>query len=114
MEKLKQKLSSRKLWAAIIAVIVVLAVSLLGEELTPEIVSALECVVGAAVAYIFGEGAVDIARIVAEAVKRAYAAAYEVVGEENFEKLQNDGTNLENVASNTGEELGDISCAESQ
>ena len=83
MEKLKQKLSSRKLWAAIIAVIVVLAVSLLGEELTPEIVSALECVVGAAVAYIFGEGAVDIARIIAEAVKRAYAAAYEVVGEED-------------------------------
>ena len=81
MEKLKQKLSSRKLWAAVIAVIVVLAVSLLGEELTPEIVSALECVVGAAIAYIFGEGAVDIARIVAEAVKRAYAAAYEVVGE---------------------------------
>ena len=81
MEKLKQKLSSRKLWAAVIAVIVVLAVSLLGEELTPEIVSALECVVGAAVAYIFGEGAVDIARIVAEAVKRAYAAAYEVVEE---------------------------------
>ena len=81
MEKLKQKLSSRKMWAAVIAVIVVLAVSLLGEELTPEIVSALECVVGAAVAYIFGEGAVDIARIVAEAVKRAYAAAYEVVGE---------------------------------
>ena len=114
MEKLKQKLSSRKLWAAVIAVIVVLAVSLLGEELTPEIVSALECVVGAAIAYIFGEGAVDIARIVAEAVKRAYAAAYEVVGEENFEKLQNDGTNPENVASNTGEELGDISCAESQ
>lgn len=86
MEKLKQKLSSRKLWAAVIAVIVVLAVSLLGEELTPEIVSALECVVGAAVAYIFGEGAVDIARIVAEAVKRAYAAAYEVVGEELNER----------------------------
>ena len=85
MEKLKQKLSSRKLWAAIIAVIVVLAVCLLGEELTPEIVSALECVVGAAVAYIFGEGAVDIARIVAEAVKRAYAAAYEVVGEDTSE-----------------------------
>ena len=80
MEKLKQKLSSRKLWAAVIAVIVVLAVSLLGEELTPEIVSALECVVGAAVAYIFGEGAVDIARIVAEAVKRIHRA-YEVVGE---------------------------------
>ena len=78
---LKQKLTSRKLWAAIIAVIVVLAVSLLGEELTPETVAALECVVGAAVAYIFGEGAVDVARVIAEAVKKAYTAAYEVVGE---------------------------------
>lgn len=85
MEKLKQKLSSRKLWAAIIAVIVVLAVTILGEDLTPEIVAALECVVGAAVAYIFGEGAVDIARVIAEAVKKAYAAAYEVVGEDNTE-----------------------------
>ena len=82
MEKLKQKLSSRKLWAAIIAVIVVLAVSLLGEELTPETVAALECVVGAAVAYIFGEGAVDVARVIAEAVKRAYIAAYPVIIED--------------------------------
>ena len=82
MEKLKQKLSSRKLWAAIIAVIVVLAVTILGEDLTPEVVAALECVVGAAVAYIFGEGAVDVARVIAEAVKKAYAAAYEVVIED--------------------------------
>ena len=82
MEKLKQKLSSRKLWAAIIAVIVVLAVILLGEDLTPETVAAQECVVGAAMAYIFGEGAVDVARVIAEAVKKAYAAAYEVVGED--------------------------------
>ena len=44
---------------------------------------------GAAVAYIFGEGAVDIARIVAEAVKRAYAAAYEVVGEDTAETEEN-------------------------
>ena len=89
MEKLKQKLSSRKLWAAIIAVVVVLAVTILGEDLTPEVVAALECVVGAAVAYIFGEGAVDIARIIAEAVKRAYAAAYEVVGEDTAETEEN-------------------------
>lgn len=82
---LKQKLKSRKLWAAVIAVIVVLAVLLLGETLTPEIVSALECVVGAAVAYIFGEGAVDVARVIAEAVKRAYGAAYEVVGDKEVE-----------------------------
>ncbi len=113
MEKLKQKLSSRKLWAAVIAVIVVLAVSLFGEELTPETVSALECVVGAAVAYIFGEGAVDIARIIAEAVKRAYTAAYEVVGED-FEKLQNDGTNPEHIVSNTSEEPGSVTPVESQ
>ena len=44
------------------------AVSLLGEELTPETVSALECVVGAAIAYIFGEGAVDVARLIADAI----------------------------------------------
>ena len=62
--------------------IVVLAVILLGEDLTPETVAALECVVGAAMAYIFGEGAVDVARVIAEAVKKAYAA-YEVVGEES-------------------------------
>ena len=86
MEKLKQKLSSRKLWAAIIAVIVVLAVTILGEELTPETVAALECVVGAAMAYIFGEGAVDVARVIAEAVKKAYSAAYDVVGEESEER----------------------------
>ena len=87
MEKLKQKLSSRKLWAAIIAALVVLLTVLCGEDLTPEVVAALECVVGAAVAYIFGEGAVDIARVIAEAVKKAYTVAYEVVGED-CEELQ--------------------------
>lgn len=103
MEKLKQKLSSRKLWAAIIAVIVVLAVTILGEELTPETVAALECVVGAAMAYIFGEGAVDVARVIAEAVKKAYSAAYEIVGEESegldgdTEKTQKD-TPIENAS----------------
>ena len=104
MEKLKQKLSSRKLWAAIIAVIVVLAVSLLGEELTPEIVSALECVVGAAVAYIFGEGAVDIARIVAEAVKRAYAVAYEVA-EECDESIDGDTEGADKITSADADSL---------
>ena len=80
MEKLKQKLSSRKLWAAIIAVIVVLAVILLGEDLTPETVAALECVVGAAVAYIFGEGAVDVARLIAAAMGGGEAPV--IAGEE--------------------------------
>lgn len=85
MEKLKQKLSSRKLWAAIIAVAVVLLAMLLGDTLTPEIVAALECVVGAAVAYIFGEGAVDIARVIADAIKKAYSAAYNEIKEDEVE-----------------------------
>ena len=90
MEKLKQKLSSRKLWAAVIAVAAVLLTVCIGEELTPEIVSALECLVGTAAAYIFGEGAVDVARVIAEAVKRAYIAAYPVIIEETDEEDGND------------------------
>ena len=69
MNALKQKLSSRKLWAAILASLAAVIVAICGEELTPEIVSALKCAVSAAVAYIFGEGAVDIARIIADALK---------------------------------------------
>lgn len=69
MNNLKQKLSSRKLWAAILAALAAIIVALCGEELTPEIISALKCAVSAAVAYIFGEGAVDIARIIADAIK---------------------------------------------
>ena len=96
MEKLKQKLSSRKLWAAIIAVVVVLLAMLLGDTLTPEIVAALECVIGAAVAYIFGEGAVDIARVIADAIKKAYSAAYNEIKEGEVEcpetTLESDNT----------------------
>lgn len=69
MNTLKQKLTSRKLWAAILAALAAIIVALCGEELTPEIISALKCAVSAAVAYIFGEGAVDIARIIADAIK---------------------------------------------
>lgn len=75
METLKNKLTSRKLWAAIIAVLVVMSTVIFGEELTPELVSALECIVFAAIAYIFGEGAVDVARVIAEAIKKAYEMA---------------------------------------
>lgn len=75
MEILKNKLTSRKLWAAILAVLVVMSTIVFGNELTPELVSALECVVFAAIAYIFGEGAVDVARVIAEAIKKAYEMA---------------------------------------
>ena len=79
MNDLKNKLSSRKLWAAIVAVLVVILTVFVGEDLTPELTSALECIVFTAVAYIFGEGAVDIARVIADAIKKAYAVAKETV-----------------------------------
>lgn len=69
MEKLKEKLSSRKLWAAIIAAASAIVAAVFGDQLTPEMVDAIETVTRAAIAYIFGEGAVDIARIIAAAMK---------------------------------------------
>lgn len=79
MNNLKNKLSSRKLWAAIVSVLVVVLTVFVGEDLTPELTSALECIVFTAVAYIFGEGAVDIARVIADAIKKVYAVAKETV-----------------------------------
>lgn len=62
MEKLKQKLSSRKLWAAIVAVVACVASLLMGDALTPEMVEALKCLVTGCACYIFGEAFVDKAR----------------------------------------------------
>ena len=95
MNNWKSKLSSRKMWAAIVAVLVVILTIFVGEDLTPELTSALECIVFAAVAYIFGEGAVDIARVIADAIKKAYAVAKETMDtdEENGES----GDNNENT-----------------
>lgn len=66
---IKSKLTSRKLWAAVASAAVCLATAFFGEELTPEVVSVMRYAVGAMVAYIFGEGAVDIARLIADALK---------------------------------------------
>lgn len=90
MEILKQKLSSRKLWAAIIAGVASLVAALCGESLTPEIVGALDCVVTASIAYIFGEGAVDIARIIADAIgshKSETETDAEIVEDSNTENI---------------------------
>lgn len=62
MEKLKQKLSSRKLWAGILAAAASVAAIFMGENLTPEIVDALKTLVAACAVYIFGEASVDFAR----------------------------------------------------
>lgn len=96
MNNWKSKLSSRKLWAAIVAVLVVILTVFVGEDLTPELTSALECIVFTAVAYIFGEGAVDIARVIADAIKKAYAVAKEKMDtdEENGESGDNNENTL--------------------
>ena len=70
MQNLKSKLSSRKLWAAILAAVSSIVVAFFGDQITPEVIGALECVVTAAVAYIFGEGVVDVARVIAEAISK--------------------------------------------
>ncbi len=63
---LKEKLTSRKFWAALLAAALAVTASLLDEALTAEELSALRIGVGALVAYIFGEGAVDLTRLLAE------------------------------------------------
>ena len=69
MEKLKQKLSSRKLWAAVASGALCVIAVFCGEELTPEALDALKYAVIAGVTYIFGEGIVDVARQIADAMK---------------------------------------------
>lgn len=72
MEFLKQKLGSRKLWAAIAAAAICVVSAVMGEELTPEYVEILHYAVTACVAYIFGESAVDVLRQIVEAVRAKY------------------------------------------
>ncbi len=59
----RQKLSSRKFWAAVISVVVSVCVIFGVDGLTVEQVVGLVTAVGALVAYILGEGFVDAARI---------------------------------------------------
>lgn len=61
-----QKLTSRKFWAAIVAVIVSLCVLIGIPDVTQEQITALIMAVGGLIAYILGEGFVDAARLKAE------------------------------------------------
>lgn len=61
-----QKLTSRKFWAAIVAVIVSLCVLVGVPNVTQEQITALVMAVGGLIAYILGEGFVDAARIKSE------------------------------------------------
>ncbi len=58
----KAKLTSRKFWAAIVAVVTCVCVIFGVDELTTEQVTALIMAVGALIAYILGEGFVDAQR----------------------------------------------------
>lgn len=62
----KQKLTSRKFWAAIVAVVVSLCVLFGVPNVTQEQITALVMAVGGLIAYILGEGFVDAARIKSE------------------------------------------------
>lgn len=59
----KQKLSSRKFWAAIIGVISSILVAFKVPDMTVEQVVACVTGIGTLIAYIFAEGMVDAARI---------------------------------------------------
>ena len=65
---MKQELSARKLWVAIASAILCIVAACFGEELTPEVVDVLRYAVAACMTYIFGEGIVDVARQVADAL----------------------------------------------
>lgn len=81
MEKInwKQKLTSRKFWAAIIAVVTTTLVAFNVSNLTIEQVVAVITASSVLIAYIVGEGMVDSARIKAESdkeiAKNTYALA---------------------------------------
>lgn len=59
----KLKLTSRKFWAAIVAVVTAVCVIFGVDNLTMEQVTGLIMAVGALIAYILGEGWVDAARV---------------------------------------------------
>lgn len=60
---IKQKLMSRKFWAAVAAAVFMIVISLASDKLTSEASEAIKTAVNVMIAYIFGESAVDVARI---------------------------------------------------
>lgn len=71
----KQKLSSRKLWAALVGVVVGVAMAFgLNESEWTEVAGIITSLVSV-VAYIFGEAKVDAARIESEGINQLISAA---------------------------------------
>ena len=63
----KQKLSSRKLWCALISAVLGVVIAIFGEELPADTVDLIEKGIYAMIAYIFGETVVDAVRVHGEA-----------------------------------------------
>ena len=68
-EELKRKLSSRKLWAAVAAVIITVLTVIFKGTLDPELVKIIGDAVTALCVYIGGETAVDVARQIFTRIK---------------------------------------------
>lgn len=62
MEKIAQKLTSRKMWAAVAAAVLCVLTAVFGESIPPEMAEYIRTGAHALIAYIFGEAAVDVAR----------------------------------------------------
>lgn len=75
MEALKQKLTSRKFWAALLAAGLAAYMALRGDALDESVLGSLRTAVEALVAYICGESVVDASRNIL--LKNAAAAASE-------------------------------------
>lgn len=62
-EDIMRKLSSRKLWAAVGAAAIALFTGLTVDALPPELLSVVKTGIYGLISYIFGESAVDLARV---------------------------------------------------
>jgi|GEM_PF-1868841 len=79
MNTLKTKLTSRKLWAAILAIVATLFVALFRENIPTDVADLVGKGVLALCVYIFGEAGVDIARIIWNAATEKAKANAETV-----------------------------------
>ena len=59
----KQKLSSRKLWAAVLAAVLMCVSAVFGDGMSAEVAEVLKTAAYGLIAYVFGESAVDVARL---------------------------------------------------
>ena len=92
----KQKLSSRKLWAAALAAVLAILAAVLGEEIPEDAVEVIRTGIHVLIAYIFGESAVDIARIFGDAkVGAAEADANKTIDVKYPESYVGEGTDGE-------------------